>query len=67
MGQAKNRGSFEDRKIKSISDTENRRKERIRIDAEIEATMTPEQREEKRIRRRKINTFLTIAAGLSVI
>lgn len=67
MGQARNRGTFEDRKNKSISDSEIRRKERIRIDAEIEASMTPRQREERKNRRRKLNTFLTIAAGLSVI
>ena len=67
MGQARNRGNFEERKNKSISDSEIRRKERIRIDAEIEASMTPRQREELKNRRQKLNTFLTIAAGLSVI
>lgn len=67
MGQARNRGTFEERKNKSISDATIRRNERIRIDAEIEAAMTPKQREERKKRRQKINTFISIAAGLSVL
>lgn len=67
MGQAKNRGTFEERKNKSITDAETRRIQRMRREAEIEASMTPEQRASRKQSRRKLNTFLAIAAGLHTL
>lgn len=67
MGQAKNRGTFEERKSKSISDADAKRIQRMRREAEIEAAMTPEQREEKKRSRRKINSFIAMSLGLQCL
>lgn len=61
MGQAKNRGSFEERKAEAIIANERRRAERERLKAEREANMTPEQR----AWRRKGQMAMAIGLGLS--
>jgi hypothetical protein len=63
MGQAKNRGSFEDRKSKSIIANQERLAAYERREALIEMNRTPEEREARKQSRRKFATFMAIAAG----
>lgn len=63
MGQAKNRGSFEDRKAKSIVANQERLAAYERREALIELNRTPEEREARKRSRHKFNTFMAIAAG----
>ncbi len=61
MGQANNRGTFEQRQSTAIQQNQERKEAMARCRAVEEANMTPEQRD----RRHKARTFMTIAAGLS--
>lgn len=63
MGQAKNRGSFEDRKTKSIVANQERLAAYERREALIELNRTPEEREALKRSRHNFNTFMAIAAG----
>jgi hypothetical protein len=63
MGQARNRGSFEDRKSKSIVDHQERIEQLKRQKALAELNMTEEEREARKRSRHRYNTFMAIAAG----
>lgn len=62
MGQAKNRGNFEERQSKAITVNQERKEALERVRAINEANMTPEQRKS----RRHAQNFMAIAAGLSI-
>lgn len=62
MGQAKNRGNFQERQEKAITVNQERKEALDRIRAINEANMTPEQRKN----RRHAQNFMAIAAGLSI-
>lgn len=62
MGQAKNRGSFEERKTASIAANKERIEALERIKAINEANMTPEQRQN----RQRTQKFVAMATGLAM-
>lgn len=61
MGQAKNRGSFEERKAEAVVANEKRLVAIEQRKAEREARMTPEERSA----RRKAQMFMAMGMGLS--
>lgn len=67
MGQAKNRGSFEERKSKSIVDKQERLAAYERSEALIEMNRTPEEREARKKSRHNFNTFMAIAASSLIL
>lgn len=72
MGQAKARGSFEQRKVEGIArlDAEAREREiaialRKREDAEREAALPPAERQRNRQARENLNAMLAVTFGLT--
>lgn len=63
MGQARNRGSFEDRKAKSIVAEQERLAAYERRQALIELNRTPEERAARKRSRHAYNTMMAIALG----
>jgi hypothetical protein len=73
MGQAKRRGTFEQRAAaaKVVAEAERaaqtaEREERRRLDAEFEASLPEAMRSERRLRRLRVRQLMAIAVGLSV-
>lgn len=60
MGQAKERGSFEERQAKAVVADQERLEALARVRAINEANMTPEQRQN----RRNARNLIAIASGL---
>lgn len=63
MGQAKTRGSFEQRQADAIVDRHQRIEAHKRYEAMVELNRTPEERAARKKSRQSLNTLLAIAAG----
>lgn len=66
MGEAKRRGSYEQRKHDGIIRKEAERSAREQRDAEREQAKSPEQRRKERNTRVLLATLLAVSAGLHV-
>lgn len=67
MGQAKNRGSFEERKSAAIKQNEKAYKERRKIAAEYEAAKTTEQRKKEISIHSQLASLQALCLGTSAI
>lgn len=61
MGQAKNRGTFEQRKAAAIERTERMREEMRKLDAERRANETPQERRERQKARMILASMMAMA------
>ena len=65
MGQAKQRGSFEQRKQEAKERNKIEKENRIMVEFEIEAAKTPEQKKKEKKAKRKLVQLLGLAASLN--
>lgn len=65
MGQAKQRGTFAQRREQAVIHHEHMRLEKLAADMEIENGLTPEEKQERKMKRQRAAQFLAMAAGIS--
>lgn len=64
MGQAKQRGTFDERRTAAVIRNEQERLDKLAADMEAEAGLSEEERERKRQARHRAATVLAMANGL---